>query len=144
MKDLQREFNSAIVLITHDLGVVAETCDSVVVMYGGQCVEKGAVDEIFYGPQMPYTWGLLGSMPRMDRTRQTRLKPITGSPPSLIQVPKGCVFNPRCAYKDHVEGKLCITDRPDLLEANDGHLVRCHIPAPERRTIFESEIKPTL
>ena len=78
IKDLQREFNSAVILITHDLGVVAETCDAVLVMYGGQCVEMGTVDEIFYHPEMPYTWGLLGSMPRMDRTRQARLQPIAG------------------------------------------------------------------
>ena len=96
MKDLQREFNSAIILITHDLGVVAETCDNVVVMYGGQCVETGTVDDLFYEPEMPYAWGLLSSMPRLDRIRQERLQPIPGQPPSLIQVPKGCVFNPRC------------------------------------------------
>ena len=79
MKDLQREFNSAIILITHDLGVVAETCDDVVVMYGGQCVEKGAVNDIFYRPEMPYTWGLLGSMPRMDRDRQDPAEADQGS-----------------------------------------------------------------
>ena len=88
MKSLQQEFNSAIILITHDLGVVAETCDSVVVMYGGQCVEQGSVDDIFYRAQMPYAWGLLASMPRMDRTRQARLLPIPGSPPSLINIPR--------------------------------------------------------
>ncbi len=143
MKDLQREFNSAIILITHDLGVVAETCDDVVVMYGGQCVERGSVDDIFYRPEMPYAWGLLGSMPRMDRTRQARLTPIQGSPPSLIRVPKGCVFNPRCRFKDRV-GEECITVHPDLLESEPGHYVRCHIPSAERRAIFESEVKPNL
>ncbi len=106
IKDLQREYNSAVILITHDLGVVAETCERVLVMYGGQCVEMGTVDEIFYHPEMPYTWGLLGSMPRMDRTRQARLQPIAGQPPSLIQVPKGCVFNPRCRFTDHVPETL--------------------------------------
>ncbi len=144
MKDLQREFNSAIILITHDLGVVAETCDSVVVMYGGQCVEQGSVDDIFYRPEMPYAWGLLGSMPRMDRTRQARLLPIPGSPPSLIQVPKGCVFNPRCRFADRVEGNRCHTEHPDLLPTAPGHNVRCHIPPEQRRTIFQSEIAPAL
>jgi peptide/nickel transport system ATP-binding protein len=144
MKDLQREFNSAIILITHDLGVVAETCDSVVVMYGGQCVEQGSVDDIFYRPEMPYAWGLLGSMPRMDRTRQARLLPIPGTPPSLIQVPKGCVFNPRCRFTDRVTGNKCYTEHPDLLETAAGHNVRCHIPFEQRRHIFQSEIAPAL
>jgi peptide/nickel transport system ATP-binding protein len=144
MKDLQREFNSAIILITHDLGVVAETCDSVVVMYGGQCVEQGAVNDIFYRPEMPYAWGLLGSMPRMDRDRQSRLLPIPGSPPSLIRVPKGCVFNPRCRFTDRVEGKRCFTEHPDLLETTPGHRVRCHIQPEERRSIFINEILPAL
>ncbi len=98
IKDLRDETDAAVMLITHDLGVVAETCDQVVVMYGGQSVEKGPVHELFATPEMPYTWGLLGSMPRMDRVRESRLTPITGSPPSLITVPDGCVFHPRCAY----------------------------------------------
>jgi len=144
MKDLQREFNSAIILITHDLGVVAETCDSVVVMYGGQCVEQGSVDDIFYRPEMPYTWGLLTSMPRMDRTRQERLIPIPGSPPSLIQVPQGCVFNPRCRFRDRVPDDLCRREHPDLLETAPGHLARCHLQPPVRRTIFTEEIAPAL
>jgi peptide/nickel transport system ATP-binding protein len=144
LKDLQKEVGSAIILITHDLGVVAETCDNVVVMYGGQGVEKGTVDDIFYHPEMPYAWGLLGSMPRMDRTRQARLTPIAGSPPSLIQLPRGCVFNPRCAYQDRVRGDACVTEHPDLLESRPGHSVRCHIKPEERRQIFQTEIAPTL
>jgi peptide/nickel transport system ATP-binding protein len=144
MKDLQREFNSAILLITHDLGVVAEACDSVVVMYGGQAVEAGSVEDVFYRADMPYTWGLLNSMPRLDRLRQERLKPIPGQPPSLIQVPKGCVFNPRCRFTDRVTGNKCFTQRPDLLETAPGHNVRCHIPFEQRRQIFQSEIAPAL
>ena len=112
IKDLRNELNSAVILITHDLGVVAETCDHVVVMYGGQCVEKGPVDELFDKPEMPYTWGLPGSMPRMDRVRQTRLTPIPGSPPSLINVPKGCVFNPRCRFSDRVDGRPLLHRAP--------------------------------
>jgi peptide/nickel transport system ATP-binding protein len=144
LKDLQSEFNSAIILITHDLGVVAETCDKVVVMYGGQCVERGGVDDIFYRPEMPYAWGLLGSMPRMDRARQARLTPIAGQPPSLILVPDGCVFNPRCNFSSRVEGDRCFTEHPELLDTAPGHSVRCHIEPPERREIFKSEIAPKL
>ncbi len=144
MKELQREFNSAIILITHDLGVVAEACDDVVVMYGGQCVERGSVDDVFYRPDMPYTWGLLASMPRMDRTRQERLQPIAGQPPSLIQVPKGCVFNPRCRYQDRVEGDRCTTVHPDLVDEPDGHAARCHIPHEKRQHIWSDTIAPTL
>jgi len=146
MKDLQREFNSAIILITHDLGVVAETCNKVVVMYGGQCVETGTVDEIFYQPEMPYAWGLLGSMPRLDRQRQERLQPIAGQPPSLIRVPKGCVFNPRCRFQDKVADNLCVTQRPELLPtgSSPSHSARCHIQPDERRRIWTEEIQPTL
>ena len=145
MKDLQREFNSAIILITHDLGVVAETCETVVVMYGGQCVEQGSVHDIFYNPHMPYTWGLLGSMPRMDRTRQARLTPIPGTPPSLIQVPRGCVFNPRCRFQDRVAGEACTTVHPELAEIDStGHRARCHIEKHQRSQIFATEIAPSL
>jgi peptide/nickel transport system ATP-binding protein len=144
IKDLRTELNSAVILITHDLGVVAETCDSVVVMYGGQCVEKAQVDDIFERPEMPYTWGLLGSMPRMDRVRQTRLTPIPGQPPSLINLPTGCVFNTRCSFSSRVPGRRCFTEHPDLLPTAPGHDVRCHIEPEERRRIFELEIKPKL
>jgi peptide/nickel transport system ATP-binding protein len=144
IKTVQKEFESAVMLITHDLGVVAETCDSVLVMYGGQCVEMGTVDDIFYRPEMPYTWGLLGSMPRMDRTRQARLLPIAGQPPSLIQVPKGCVFNPRCRFTDHVPGNACREVHPDLEQAPGSHYVRCHIDSAQRKRIWSSEIAPKL
>ncbi|HEY3714840.1 MAG TPA: ABC transporter ATP-binding protein [Jatrophihabitantaceae bacterium] len=144
MKDLQREFNSAILLITHDLGVVAETCDSVVVMYGGQCVERGSVEDVFYRPEMPYTWGLLTSMPRLDRTRQERLQPIAGQPPSLINVPKGCVFNPRCAYSEGVPGRKCFEDHPDLVDTAPGHSVRCHLDQAARHDIWTNDISVKL
>ena len=146
IKDLRNELDSAVILITHDLGVVAETCDKVVVMYGGQSVEKGPVGEIFAQPEMPYTWGLLGSMPRMDRVRETRLTPIPGSPPSLINVPQGCVFNPRCRFSDRVPGRACFTEHPALVPTPDSavHEVRCHIPHQERLEILATEIRPTL
>jgi peptide/nickel transport system ATP-binding protein len=140
MKDLQHEFNSAILLITHDLGVVAETCDSVVVMYGGQCVERGSVEDIFYRPEMPYTWGLLTSMPRLDRTRQERLQPIAGQPPSLINVPKGCVFNPRCGYSERVPARACFQEHPELVATAADHEVRCHLEPETRREIWKNDI----
>lgn len=143
---LHEEFNSAVILITHDLGVVAETCDKVVVMYGGQCVEKGSVEDVFYRPQMPYTWGLLGSMPRMDRIRLDRLKPIPGAIPSLVDVPPGCVFSNRCPYTAKVAGRQCFEVHPELLPASDaaGHEVRCHIPEAQRVQIQRDEILPSL
>ncbi len=144
MRDLQKEFNSAIIIITHDLGVVAEIADDVTVMYGGRCVEQGPVRDIFYRPEMPYTWGLLGSMPRLDRDRKGRLDPIPGNPPSLINLPQGCVFGPRCHYPSRVGGSACATVRPDLLESDAGHSVRCHLPAAERKVIWSEEIKPNL
>ena len=99
IRDLQQEFNSAVIIITHDLGVVAELADDILVMYGGRAVEYGAARRTSSTrPQHPYTWGLLGSMPRLDRERTERLLPIKGTPPSLINVPSGCAFHPRCAY----------------------------------------------
>jgi len=144
MVKLQKEFNSAIILITHDLGVVAEVADTVVVMYGGRAVETGSVKDIFYRPEMPYAWGLLSSLPRLDRVRQERLAPIPGAPPSLINVPSGCAFHPRCAYRPLVPGDACRTEDPQLLEAEGGHRVRCHIPHPERKRVWIEEIKPKL
>ncbi len=145
MKKLQQENDAAIVLITHDLGVVAETCDRVLVMYGGEQVETGSIEDIFYRPQMPYTWGLLSSMPRMDRVRQDRLHPIPGQPPSLIRLPSGCVFHPRCRYRSHVNPtSRCYDEHPELSPAAPGHSVRCHIDAPERARIWSSEIAPNL
>jgi peptide/nickel transport system ATP-binding protein len=135
LRDLQREFGTAIILITHDLGVVADMADDVVVMYGGRVVERGSIDDIYYRPEMPYTWGLLGSVPRMDAGRNERLQPIPGQPPSLIRLPKGCVFRPRCAYHELVPGNRCDTDRPDLLPVTPEHAVRCHLDPAQRREI---------
>jgi peptide/nickel transport system ATP-binding protein len=143
LRDLQREFNSAIIIITHDLGVVADLADDVVVMYGGRCVESGRVRDVYYKPEMPYTWGLLGSMPRMDRERKARLDPIPGNPPSLINLPSGCVFNPRCTHQDKVAGG-CRRTRPELLETTPGHFVRCLIDPDERRRIWTEEVQPAI
>jgi len=144
IKDLQSEFNSAVIIITHDLGVVAETADDVVVMYGGSCVEQGSVRDVFYRPRMPYTWGLLASMPRMDRDRKGRLDPIPGSPPSLINLPNGCVFHPRCAYAGQVADGLCGVTKPGLSSVGAGHSARCHLDNAQKDQIWDLQIRPTL
>jgi len=144
MRDLQREFGSAIIMITHDLGVVAEMADDILVMYGGKAVEYGSVNEVFYRPSHPYAWGLLSSMPRLDRARKARLDPVPGNPPSLINVPPGCSFHPRCAFRDQVEGNACSTIVPDLVEVRPGHLDRCHLTPAQKTQLFDSVIKPRL
>jgi len=140
LRDLQKEFGTAIVLITHDLGVVADMADDVVVMYGGRIVERGQIDDIYYRPEMPYTWGLLGSVPRMDVNRNERLEPIPGQPPSLIRLPEGCVFRPRCPYHELVPGNRCDTERPDLLPVTPDHAVRCHLEPAQRREIAKERL----
>ena len=99
LERLNRERGLATILITHDLGVVAEVADRVLVMYAGRVVEEGTLDEIFYDPQHPYTWGLLGSLTRLDRPRPKRLPQIGGAPPSLLDLPQGCAFRPRCPHE---------------------------------------------
>jgi peptide/nickel transport system ATP-binding protein len=130
--DLQSEFGSAVVMITHDLGVVAELSDDILVMYAGRVAEYGSAADIFGQPGHPYTWGLLASMPRMDRDRLARLVPIPGTPPSLIRVPSGCPFHPRCRY-GHLNGGRSETEVPELRATEEtGHLVACHLTAAER------------
>ena len=122
MKRLQRDHGSSIVLITHDMGVVAELAERVVVMYAGRVVEEAPKTQLFRDPQHPYTWGLLGSMPRPDRPRVQRLAAIPGSPPSLLSPPEGCRFEPRCPHR--FDGCL-IT--PALLErVSPGRKDACH------------------
>ncbi|MDQ2758270.1 MAG: ABC transporter ATP-binding protein [Actinomycetota bacterium] len=144
MRDLQREFGSAIIMITHDLGVVAEMADDILVMYGGKAVEYGPVNEVFYRPSHPYAWGLLSSMPRLDRARKARLDPVPGNPPSLINVPSGCSFHPRCAFRDQVPGDACSKVVPDLTETAPGHLDRCHLTREQKTQLFDAVIKPRL
>jgi peptide/nickel transport system ATP-binding protein len=143
MRDLQREFNSALIIITHDLGVVAELADDIMVMYGGKAVEYGDARTVFTAPEHPYTWGLLGSMPRLDKAVQDRLVPIPGNPPSMINVPSGCAFHPRCPFADRTLGRA-ERDIPELRPVEPGHLVRCHLGPAERRRIFDEEIRPHL
>jgi peptide/nickel transport system ATP-binding protein len=132
ISDLQAEFGSAVIMITHDLGVVAELSDDILVMYAGRVAEYGSAADIFARPGHPYTWGLLASMPRMDRERLTRLVPIPGTPPSLIRVPPGCPFHPRCRY-GHLNGGRSETEVPELRDMEEpGHRVACHLTAAER------------
>ncbi|WP_432095374.1 ABC transporter ATP-binding protein [Streptomyces sp. bgisy100] len=144
IRDLQKEFGSAVIIITHDLGVVAELADDILVMYGGRCVERGPAEKVFYEPQHPYTWGLLGSMPRIDREQTERLIPVQGSPPSLINVPSGCAFHPRCPYADVPAGGVSRTERPELREVAGGHHAACHMTQEDRTRIWTEEIAPKL
>ncbi|MEU3492479.1 ABC transporter ATP-binding protein [Kitasatospora cineracea] len=143
IRDLQKEFGSAVVIITHDLGVVAELADDILVMYGGKPVERGPAATIFESPEHPYTWGLLGSMPRLDRELQDRLIPVKGTPPSLINVPSGCAFHPRCPYAELTGGRST-SEVPVLAEAAPRHHAACHLPIAERHRIFTEEIAPRL
>jgi len=124
LRSLNREKNTAVVLITHDLGVVAEIADTVVVMYAGQIVEEAPLEELFYQPRHPYTWGLLGSIPRPDEPRPERLTQIPGHPPSLLDPPTGCRFAARCAYVFDD----CAQPPPLRSRSDGGHLDRCWLP----------------
>jgi peptide/nickel transport system ATP-binding protein len=131
ISDLQSEFGSAVIIITHDLGVVAELSDDILVMYAGRVAEYGSAADIFARPGHPYTWGLLSSMPRMDRERTARLVPIPGTPPSLIRMPPGCPFHPRCRYAQLTGGRS-ETEVPELHEVTPRHLSACHLTAAQR------------
>jgi len=142
IRDLQEEFHSAVIMITHDLGVVAELADDIMVMYGGKMIEYGTASEVFRRPEHPYAWGLLGSMPRVDREVRDRLLPIPGTPPSLINLPSGCSFHPRCAFAK-LNGIPCDTVVPQLL-ANGSHAASCHLAPEDRARIFAETIAPAL
>ncbi len=139
LQGLQAEFGSAIILITHDLGVVAEMADDVLVMYAGKCVEYGRASHVLVHPDHPYTWGLLSSVPDLESAADVKLKSITGNPPSLVALPSGCAFHPRCPYKERVPDDRCITEVPELLapRGRPTSLTRCHLEHPEQ--IFADE-----
>jgi peptide/nickel transport system ATP-binding protein len=132
---LKKEFNASVVLVTHDLGVVAEYANSIAVMYAGKVVEYGDRDDIYYDAHHPYTWGLLDSIPRLDAVRD-RLNPIRGLPPSLIHVPSGCAFHPRCPHAFDV----CPREVPPLLPSNGNHASACHLPLAEKERIFHEKV----
>ena len=128
---LKDDFNSAVIMITHDLGVVADIADEILVMYAGRVVERAATRDLFYDPQMPYTWGLLGSIPRLDRPRPERLYSIKGAPPSLINAPRGCKFRPRCP---HAFEKCIEEPRLEQRVETHGHLDRCWLDVDFKRS----------
>jgi oligopeptide/dipeptide ABC transporter ATP-binding protein len=135
---LKNDFNSSVILITHDLGVVADIADEIIVMYAGRVVERASKRDLFYDPQHPYTWGLLGSIPRLDRPRVSRLHSIDGSPPSLINLPQGCKFRPRCPHAfDKCLEEPELTNRVEV----PGHLDRCWLDVEVKRTVRDATIQ---
>lgn len=130
MKDLKKKLNTSIILITHDLGVVADLCTRINVMYGGIIVEQGSDEDIFYNPRHPYTWGLLQSVPNPKSDVKEKLTPIEGQPPDLLKPPTGCPFAARCKYAM----KVCVDNLPPLFEISKGHKAACwlnHENAPK-------------
>jgi peptide/nickel transport system ATP-binding protein len=132
ISQLKDDFNSGVIMITHDLGVVADLADEIIVMYAGRVVERAATRDLFYDPQMPYTWGLLGSIPRLDRPRPDRLHSIKGAPPSLINAPAGCRFRPRCPHAF----EKCVEEPPlENRVETPGHLDRCWLDVEFKRSV---------
>ena len=122
MQEMQEKNGNAIIMITHDLGVVADVADKIMVMYAGSPVEFGTAEEIFYGSMHPYTWGLIRSIPKQIEDKKQPLTPIKGNPPSLVNAPKGCPFSPRCPYaKD-----ICHQKKPEPFYTSTGHYTKCH------------------
>jgi oligopeptide/dipeptide ABC transporter ATP-binding protein len=131
IREMQAAYESGVILITHDLGVVAQMADRVMVMYGGRTLEWGPVDEVYYNAHQPYTWGLLGSLPRLDETEKERLTPIKGQPPNLLLLPPGCPFAGRCPY----EREVCREKFPATEIVGTDHGVNCWVPLEERLEI---------
>ena len=129
MKRLREQINAAIILITHDLGIVSDICDEVIVMYAGRIVERGSTDDIFYRPAHPYTQGLLRCLPRLDSDDSEPLEPIEGTPVDLLALPKGCAFAPRC--KNCM--KVCLTQQPPIFPIGEGHTSSCWLHALDHR-----------
>ena len=127
LKELEKEYGTSIIFITHDLGVVAELCDRVVVMYGGLVMEEAMIDDLFEMPGHPYTMGLLASMPDIEPDKSVRLQPIPGSPPDMTNPPKGCPFAPRCPYAR----SICAAELPDFVEVGERHRTRCFLQYPD-------------
>ena len=128
---IKRDFNIGVILVTHDLGVIADVADTVMVMYAGRSMELGTKDEVFQGPLHHYTWGLLESFPHVEQ-RGTPLVPIEGSPPSLIHVPPGCPFHPRCPH----QFEPCDKERPAFVDRGGGHLEACHLSAEDKKRLW--------
>ena len=140
IRKLRDDFGTAVVLITHDMGVVADLADRIAVMYAGRIVEQGSRRDVFYDAQHPYTWGLLGSIARLDRPKPRRLSAIPGLPPSLIRLPQGCAFGDRCTHRFDPCG-----ERPPLLNrAGDDHLDACYLESKQKKELRETTIHPEL
>jgi peptide/nickel transport system ATP-binding protein len=141
IKKLRTDFGTAVVLITHDMGVVADMADRIAVMYAGRVIEQGTRRDVFYDPQHPYTWGLLGSIARLDRPKPKRLSAIPGLPPSLLRLPKGCAFSERCAH----QFDAC-DERPELLAraGEEEHLDACWLEPERKQQLRETTIHPEL
>ncbi len=140
LRELEKEYGTSIIFITHDLGVVAELCDRVIVLYGGLVMEEASIDDIFEHPSHPYTMGLLNSIPDVEQDKSVRLKPIPGSPPDMTNPPAGCPFAPRCPYAR----KICGAEMPEFTQVGEGHSSRCFLlypdaPADENNP-FRSEV----
>ena len=131
LQSMQKEFNMGVILITHDLGVVAEYADRVNVMYAGKIVEAAEVEDLYYRSMHPYTLGLLRSIPRVDKIDDHRLLAIDGTPPSLINLPHACAFAPRCEYQSRVAGNLCLSSQPSLDVKANNHTSRCFLTADQ-------------
>jgi len=135
LEELQQQLRMAMIIITHDLGVVAEMADEVAVMYAGRIIERGSTEQIFAAPQHPYTWGLLKSVPRLETSRSEELVPIPGRPPSLIDRPSGCYFHPRCPYVRDQHRR--VDPRLQPVPEAPGHVVACLLLPPERKRLWE-------
>lgn len=135
MKDLKVKINTSIIMITHDLGVVAGLCSRVIVMYGGKIIESGNTNDIYYKPKHPYTWGLLKSVPRLDAKRNKKLIPIPGTPIDLLDPPKGCGFAPRCTHCM----RICTEQTPEYTQLGQGHQVACWLQHPQAPRVAELE-----
>ena len=142
LRELEKEYQTSIIFITHDLGVVAELCDRVVVMYGGLIMEEAMIDDIFEMPSHPYTMGLIASIPDPRQDKRVRLQPIPGSPPDMTNPPKGCPFAPRCPYARNI----CKEELPDFVQVGEGHKSRCFLqyedaPADEHNPFKQTREK---
>ena len=136
MKSLQKQFNMAIIMITHDLGVVAGMCDHINVMYAGKVIEHGNADQVFYDPKHEYTKGLLASIPNIASDEKTRLSPIAGTPVDLLAMPEGCAFAPRC----NNARKICLTEKPAEMDFGDGHCASCWMNVLEQMQNKKTEV----
>lgn len=134
IRDLQKTLGMAVILITHSMGVVAGMADRVAVMYAGQVVEEGRLDDIFKRPSHPYAWGLLKAVPHVDMDRRRALRTIPGQPPDLLNPPRGCAFHPRCPYAMNI----CLEEAPPVLPVGEGHAARCWLAHPEAQEQLEA------